>query len=682
MKENGLNFNKKLGESIMIATGINVFQTAQMLAELNEQQRVAAMTIYGRVLVLAGAGSGKTKTLTTRIANMMTQGVKPSRIFCATFTNKAACEMKERLAKVVGEESASYVWMGTFHSLCVRMLRKHGHLLGYGQKDGRCNFIIYDTYDVLKLIERIYKIMNVDYKPGLALNYIDTAKNNLWTPEYCLYNVADTPQNEVMAQVYHRYQLMMKEANAMDFGDLIGNMVTLLTEHDEARNYWQNKFEFVMADEYQDTNPATFQLLKELAAPHFNIFVVGDHDQSIYGFRGADINIILNFEKHFAPCTILMLETNYRSTKNVVYAGNSLIANNPSPYNKVLRSSKGDGELINVVETGTEYAEAAYIATVMKQAVISGKRDWKDFAILYRAGFQSAPFEQLFVHNFIPFKVIGGTSFFEREEIKDLTAYLRVIFNRKDDQALLRIVNKPARGIGKTSESKIEEFANNKNVSVHRALKTAEDIEGIKKPAAGKIKAFLHTLDHLEEEYKKGRSFQSFVNFVLDHSGLLGLYRERASKEKDGHERLDNLEEFVRLVSHYESENPDKSLEEFMSEMSLVSDYGKEKKDEENVVKLLTMHASKGLEFPSVFLVGWNEQVFPSWRSMSNQDIQEERRLAYVGITRAEEELTVTYALQRQRSNGKGVQVFHPSRFIEELPEDIVNKINLSGSSS
>ncbi|CDQ41926.1 ATP-dependent helicase [Virgibacillus salexigens] len=658
------------------AEGINIFQVAGMLAELNKEQREAATTINGRILVIAGAGSGKTKTLTTRIANMIANQVKPYNIFCATFTNKAAREMKERLSKIIGEDNTDKVWMGTFHSLCVRILRKHAHLLGYEQKENRCNFVIYDSYDVLKLIERIYKTMNIDgkYKPGLAMNYIDNAKNNLWTTEYCLYNNADSETQEAMARVYHRYQEIMKESNAMDFGDLIMNVVTILEEHPEAADYWQSKFHYVMSDEYQDTNPAQFALLCKLAEPHMNIFAVGDPDQSIYRFRGSDINIIMDFERHFSPCEIIKLEENYRSTNVVVQAGNSLISNNPAPYDKVLRSNKEEGDKIEIIELATEFTEAAYVASKIKHMVLAENYNWSDFAILYRAGFQSMPFEQLFVHNFIPFKVIGGTSFFEREEIKDASSYLRIIFNRRDDAAMLRVLNKPTRGIGKTSQDAVEDYANNHSISIYKALKSVDNIDSIKKSAAGKIKSFLSTLNHLEEKSQSNMGLSKYVRYVLEQTGIFIMYRKRAEKEKDGHERLENLEEFINLIDHYEKKNPNKPLDEFLQEMSLITDYQKDGEDTTNVVKMMTMHGSKGLEFPVVFNVGWNEKIFPSWRSSSEVELEEERRLAYVGITRAEEKLFISYSNQRSRPDGKGIQSYDASRFIDEISEDIRTK--------
>jgi DNA helicase II / ATP-dependent DNA helicase PcrA len=353
---------------------------------------------------------------------------------------------------------------------------------------------------------------------------------------------------------------------------------------------------------------------------------------------------------------------------------------NEHQMEKTLWTEKESGEPIQVIELENEHQEAAYIGAVMKQLVMSGKYQWGDFAILYRNGFQSAPFEQIFVHNFIPFKVIGGNSFFEKEEIKDITSYLRVIYNRKDDAAMLRVLNKPARGIGDTTQERIEAYANEHQVSVYRALKNTWDIPTIKKGVAGKIQTFLDTLDHFEEELHKGRSLSSFVQYVLDHSGLMKMYRERSTKEKNGHERLDNLEEFLRLVSQYQSEYPDKTLEEFLQEMSLVSDYQDTQKDKSNVVQMMTIHASKGLEFPVVFVVGCNENVFPSWRSQAPEDIEEERRLAYVAITRAQERLYLTHVQQRNRFDGKGVQTYQPSRFLDEIPESLVVRAKISGA--
>ena len=654
---------------------LNPMAVAGMLNELNPQQRQAATSIYGANLVLAGAGSGKTKSLTTRIANMHSQGVKPENIFCATFTNKAAREMKERLGAIVGEESMKHIWMGTFHSLCVRILRKHGHLLGYEQdeKSKRCKFVIYDTGDTLNVVERIYKQMNIKdkYKEGLALHYMDHAKNNLWDPEYCSYHVAEEASDQVMAQVYMRFQEQLKLMNAMDFGDLIMNTVLLLRDHAEARDYWQNKFHFVMSDEFQDANYAQLQLLLLLAAPQYNFFVVGDHDQSIYGFRGSDINIILNFQQMFPHGNVIYLEQNYRSVGNVVQAGNFLIQNNPSPFDKVLRTTKESGPPLRVTGMDTEYTEAAYIAATIKKKVIQEGYKYDDFAILYRGNAQSRILEDFFRNQFIPYQILGGHSFYDREEIKDTIAYLRAIFNRKDDTAILRIVNKPARGIGKTSQDKIEEYATNHKVSVYRALKNVGDIPSINKRSATKITAFFDLLDHFQKKLDSGMMLHTYIRYVMEQSGLWTHYEN----DKKADEKVDNLKEFLKLVDKYETENPDKTLEDFLQEISLVTDAGDTSKTE--AVKMMTMHGSKGLEFPVVFLPGWNEGVFPSWRSHTDKDIQEERRLAYVGITRSERELYISYAEQRSTIDGK-MRTHKPSRFLEELPSEIVDVTKIS----
>jgi DNA helicase II / ATP-dependent DNA helicase PcrA len=648
---------------------------ADMLNKLNPQQREAATTLFGPTLVLAGAGSGKTHSMTVRIANMQAQGIEPKNIFCATFTNKAAKEMKSRLAGVVGEEAMQHIWMGTFHSLCVRILRKHGHLLGYEQNETTktCKFIIYDTGDVLNVVERIYKIMNIDgkYKAGLALHYVDNCKNNLWDPEYASYNAAETPMEQVMAEVYMRYQEQLKMQNAMDFGDLIMNTVILLRDHPEARDYWQSKFHHVMIDESQDLNYAQFQLSLLLSAPHYNLFWVGDDFQAIYGFRGSDIGIILNFQQYFPQATMIKLEQNYRSVGNVVHAGNEIIKFNKSRTDKHLMTAKEAGEKIQVMGLSTEYEEAAYIAATIKSKVISSGYNYSDFAILYRSNAQSRIIEDFFRNQFIPYEIIGGTSFYQREEIKDTVSYLRAIFNRKDDTALLRVLNKPSRGIGKTSQDKIEEYANNHKVSVYRALKNVQDIPTMNKRSATKVTAFFDLLDHFQKKLESGILLATYVKYVLEQSGLWKHYEG----DKKAEEKIDNLKEFLILVEKYERENPDKTLEDFLQEISLVSDTADKTKTD--AVKMMTLHGSKGLEFPIVFLNGWNEGVFPSWRSQGEKDLEEERRIAYVGITRAEKELYITHAEQRSTIDGK-TKTHKPSRFLEELPAEVVQMNQLS----
>ncbi|SFJ63943.1 DNA helicase-2 / ATP-dependent DNA helicase PcrA [Paenibacillus sp. UNC496MF] len=650
---------------------ISMHQVQALLNELNPMQRQAAEALYGPVLVLAGAGSGKTKTLTYRIANMLAHGIPSSDMFVATFTNKAAREMKERIAKAVGEENVKGLWMGTFHSLCVRILRRHGHYLGYDS-----SFSIYDTSDSLNMIERIYKIMKIDekYKPGLALYYMDNAKNNLALPDWCMLHMAQTPQDEVMAIVYDNYQRMMKEANAMDFGDLIMNVVYLMETNQTVRDYWQNKFKFVYSDEYQDSNHAQFRLLLNLAFPHNNLFVVGDHRQSIYKFRGADVRNILQFEIQYPGAQLINLNQNYRSTQVIVHAGNVIHRNNSVQKGEELFTEAETGQKIVIAKNENETKEAAFIAYMIQKKVKEGRK-YSDFAILYRANSQSAPFEQLFMHNMIPYKVVGGTGFFQREEIKDVVAYLRVMHNRKDDSALLRILNKPARGIGDTSQNHITAYADTQKVSVYRALKAVDSIPEIKKAAATKIKDFLDLIEKLHE--RQTGDILKFVRTVVEMSGYWNMWASKPNKEHE--ERLQNIEEFFRLVERYKTENEGKTLADFLQEISLLMDFEDGKAD--NAVRLMSMHASKGLEFPVVFISGCVEGVFPSWRSQEQEDLEEERRLAYVGITRAEKELFMTHTEKRTHFRG-GMQACEPSRFLNELPQEIVQNIDLSAKKS
>lgn len=637
--------------------------------QLNPQQREAAHAIYGPVLVLAGAGSGKTSTMTVRIANMLASGIQPENIFCATFTRKASKEMTERLQAMVGEEPMKKIWMGTFHSMCVKLLRKHGHLLGYDQDSkGRCSFAVYDTYDCLEVIKRIYKQMNLEgkVKDGLALHYMDHCKNNLWDPEYASYNYADTETNQTMSIVYGRYQHALKEQNAMDFGDLIMNVVILLRDYDEAREYWQQKFHYVLTDEYQDVNYAQFQLLLLLAAPHYNLFAVGDDRQSIYAFRGSNISIILSFQKTFPTAKVVMLEDNYRSVQTVVEAGNGIIQYNLNQSKNSLRSNKEEGKLIDVVHVENEFMEAAYMASVIKTKVLQGEATYKDFAILYRSNAQSRVIEDLFRSQFIPTKVVGGLSFYQREEIRDIMAYLRVVFNPKDDVAVLRVVNKPTRGIGKTSQDAIERYADEKNVSIFRSLKNASDIPTLNKRAQSKIEGFIGTIDHFKEKAKTFTTARTLVRYVLDQSGLIRHYEA----DKKAEEKIENLMEFLNLIDQFEEEFPDKTLAEFLQEIALVTDV--EDQNLVDAVQLMTMHGSKGLEFPYVYLIGWSEGLFPSWRSTKPDELEEERRIAYVGITRAEKELCITHAQTRKQMDGKN-KAHKPSRFLEEIPSELIN---------
>jgi DNA helicase-2/ATP-dependent DNA helicase PcrA len=645
---------------------VSMHKVQQLLDELNPEQRIAAETLYGPVLVLAGAGSGKTKTLTYRIANMLAHGIQAKEMFVATFTNKAAREMKERIVKAVGEETVKDLWMGTFHSLCVRILRKHGHLLGYSNQ-----FTIADSKDCLSTIDRVYKMMKIEekHKPGLAYHYISDAKNNLWTPEYCAYHNAETTTDQVMSLVYRHYQDIFKESNLMDFGDLLMNVCLLMENHSEVREYWQSRFKYVYSDEYQDSNHAQFKILQYLAYPQNNIFVVGDDWQSIYSFNGADIGNILSFEAHYFPCTTVYLTMNYRSVSTIVHAGNTIIKNNKGQKEKDLQSYKGGGSKIIQIKTENETKEAAFVAYMIQKKIKEGYKP-SDFAILYRTNDQSLSFEQLFLHNMIPYKVVGGTGFFQREEIRDIAAYLRALHNRKDDPAMLRIMNKPSRGIGDTSQNHILDYANTHKVSVHRAMKSIDDIPQVKKASASKIKEFLELLDYLNS--RQSHDILKFVRYVIEQTGYWKMWESKNNKEAE--EKLENINEFLRLVERYKQDHPEKTLGDFLQEISLLMNF--EDGEKENAVRMMSIHASKGLEFPVVFIVGCNEGLLPSWRSREVHEVEEERRLAYVGITRAEKELFMTYTSQRTNHRG-GMQAQDPSRFLDELPSAIVHKMEL-----
>jgi DNA helicase-2/ATP-dependent DNA helicase PcrA len=652
----------------MPASQIPSVSVEQLLAELNPQQRKAAETIYGPVLVVAAAGSGKTKTLTYRIANMIGRhGLLAKNMFVATFTNKAAGQMKDRIIQACGEDAVKDLWAGTFHSLCVKILRRYAHLLGYDPK-----FSIYDKDDSERLIYRVFQLHGVEekYHPKMATEFIGDAKNNLMDVEAAMLHKVFSTQDEMMAIVYRDYQMLLKEANAMDFDDLIMNTVILLEQFHEVTVWAQKKFEYVFSDEYQDVNHAQFRLLQCLAWPQNNIFVVGDPKQSIYRFRGSDIAHILNFESVYFPCNTIQLPINYRSNDIIVSAGNAVIRNNSHYMGDEAIAHKKGGQPIGVVQLENDHKEAAFVSWIIQKAVKDGSRKWSDFAILYRTNNQSAPFEQLFMHNMIPHKVVGGLGFFQREEIKDIVAYLRIITNPKDDAAMQRVINKPTRGIGETSQDHLLAYAGQHKVSMHRAMKSVTDIDKINKRTATKITEFVDLIEHFQRYLTM--DILRFCQYVLDQTGYTRMWENKATTEAQ--EKVENIQEFLRLVERYKQENPDKTLAEFLQETSLLMDFDNPAAD--NSVKLMTMHSSKGLEFPVVFIVGCVEKVFPSWRSKDQDDIEEERRLAYVGITRAEHELYLTHTTQRTNFRG-GMEICEPSRFLEELPEEIVRKMEI-----
>lgn len=639
-------------------------------ASLNPEQHEGANTLYGPVLLLAGAGAGKTKSMTVRIANLISAGHSPFEILAMTFTRKAANEMNERLDAMLGESTTKGIWMGTFHSTCVKILRKHGGLLGFDVNEkGSCNFTIYDPNDGFDVVKNIYNQLGFKdkHKEGYALHYMDDCKNKLWDPEHASYNKAETEMDQDMSIVYREYQSVLKRQNAMDFGDLIMNTVILLRDHPEARDYWQKKFKFVLCDEYQDTNYAQLQLLLLLAAPDYNFFCVGDFRQSIYGFRGSDISIILSFQKMFPAGKVVYLLKNYRSTKSIVDVGNRLIENNINELNRDLESNNPTEHKIKYIHVQNEYQESAYIITQIKKKMLQNPgTQFKDFAVLYRTNSQSRVIEDVCRNQFIPTQVIGGLSFYQREEIKDIVAYLRVIFNEKDDVAISRILNKPARGIGKTTEQKVMDFAAERNVSIARALRAIDSI-GLNKRAAVKIEGFIALVEHFKAKMPDFKTSQKFVAYILDQSGLMNYYMSN----KEAEDKVENLQEFMRLISQYEEQFPENTIEDFIQDVTLSTDTGKDASGD--AVQLMTIHRSKGLEFKNVFSIGWSEGLFPSSQSRSEAEIEEERRVAYVAITRAEHDLFITHADTRKQVDGKP-RSYQPSRFLTELPEELIEK--------
>lgn len=630
---------------------------------LNPYQKQAASVLYGPTLVIAGAGSGKTASMTLRIARMIDYGVPPDKILGVTFTRKAANEMTERLEVIIGKEAMKNVWMGTFHSICIRILKKHATYLGYeADEKGYPVFTIFDTADQKELIKKIIEQggFKDEIKPAVALSFISDCKNRLWDPIYSQFNTPNSLLNEKLNAVYKEYQDELARLGALDFDDIIMKTVELLRDFPDVKNYWSNRFEFILCDEFQDVNFAQLQLLLLISSPKFNLFVIGDDGQAIYAFRGSDISIILGFQQMFPNAQIIFLEDNYRSTVNIVEAGNGLISHNTKQMPKKLRSNKENGEKVKVVRLKNEYIEAAFLASIIKKQHEKG-RSYKDFAILYRSNAQSRIIEDLFRHQFIPTEIVGGTSFYQREEIKDIIAYLRVIFNPKDDIALSRILNKPARQIGKATQLSLEEYAYDKKISIFRALQNPEDIPGLTKRTHKPLKAVKAVLDHLIDK-SNHLSDATLVKYVLSQTGLMKFYKER----EDGEERVENLKEFLLLTEQYKVENPENTFQDYLQEISLISD--KPTDQEVDSVKLMTIHASKGLEFPVVFLIGWNEGLFPSFRNDTVEQIEEDRRVGYVAITRAEQELYIIHTQIRKQLDGKE-QSYEPSRFINEIPE-------------
>ena len=629
---------------------------------LNEQQKKGVFTTEGPVLILAGAGSGKTRVLTHRIAYLIDElGVNGWNIMAITFTNKAAGEMKERVEQLVGMGSES-IWVTTFHSSCVRILRRYADRLGYDN-----NFTIYDTDDQKSVMKDICKKLLIDtkmLKERSILSAISSAKDELIPPaEYAL-NAAGDFRKQKIAQAYQEYQAALKKNNAMDFDDLIMKTVELFKTDSEVLGSYQRRFRYIMVDEYQDTNTAQFELIRLLADGSRNLCVVGDDDQSIYKFRGANIRNILDFEKVYPEAEVIRLEQNYRSTQNVLDAANAVIRNNKGRKSKTLWTDQGEGSRIHFRQFDNAYEEAEFVADDVKRKKREGIADYGGCAVLYRTNAQARLLEERFVVEGIPYDVVGGINFYARREIKDLLAYLKTIDNGRDDLAVKRIINIPKRGIGAATIAKVQDYADMREISFYDALRQSDEITGLGKSTAAKLKPFVTLI----------QSFRSKLELIKDIIETTGYVAElEASNEEDAENRIENIDELISKIVAFEEIHDQPSLGEFLEEVALVADIDRVENDG-NRVLLMTLHSAKGLEFPHVYLAGMEDGIFPSYMTIVSDDpdeIEEERRLAYVGITRAKEDLTLCYAKMRM-VRGE-TQLNAVSRFVKEIPDELMD---------
>lgn len=645
---------------------------------LNPEQLRAVTHTKGPLLILAGAGSGKTRVLTHRIAYLIDEvGVNPWNILALTFTNKAAREMRDRVDQIVGYGSEN-IWVTTFHSTCVRILRKHIHHLGYEN-----SFTIYDTDDQRSLMKDICKYLELDpkrFKERSLLAAISNAKNELITPEEYERSAGHDFAKSKYAAAYKEYQKRLKANNALDFDDLIFKTVELLEENPDILYYYQRRFQYILIDEYQDTNTAQFQLIRILASTEneqgeieHNLCVVGDDDQSIYKFRGANIYNILNFEEEYPDCFVIKLEQNYRSTKHILKAANEVIHHNTERKAKALWTENEEGELIYYTQFDTEYNEAESIASDIEQLVEERNLSYSDFAILYRTNAQSRILEEKLIYRNIPYKIIGGVNFYQRKEIKDLLAYLKTIDNGMDEIAVKRIINVPRRGIGLTTIDRIDQYARQQNISFYEALKRADFIPGIGR-GASKISPFVSFIEILKSKLNSpSYSISELLEEILEATGYARELEEDGSDEALG--RLENIDELKNKIIVFEKQGDmPPTLSEFLEEVALVADIDT-LENSTNLVVLMTLHSAKGLEFPYVYLCGMEDGIFPSYLTITSDDpsdIEEERRLCYVGITRAMKRLYLSSARQRMQH---GETMFNkPSRFLDEIPPLLIKK--------
>lgn len=646
-----------------------------ILENLNSEQQDAARTTEGALLILAGAGSGKTRVLTTRIAYMIQHGAIAGRILAVTFTNKAAREMKERLTSIIGEKNVKYMWVGTFHSICGRILRQD--IENYSFQSGKKldkNFTIYDETDSLAVIKQAIKKLNLDdkiYAPKLVKTVISNAKNKM-QDAYTFATFARDFKSQNIAKIFELYENTLNNNNAIDFDDMLLLTVKLLEQNPAVRKKYYDKFQHILVDEYQDTNQAQYQLVNALYTnfekyipPERSLCVVGDVDQSIYSWRGADFRIIMNFQKDFPDAKIVKLEQNYRSTANILNAANAVIENNEERVDKVLYSQKGDGEKITYYEAQDEADEANYIV----KSIVNTSDNYNQFAVLYRTNAQSRALEEALIAAGVPYRIYGGLKFYDRKEIKDAIAYLKLIYNTDDSQSLRRIINVPKRAIGETTLKHLQEYADNEDISLFAAILDVDNISTIKSGTATKLKDFATLITKLKETQSR-YNLPEFLGLVLEKSGYLRELQATGTEEDET--RIENLQELVNVANEFEPEEPDNILGEFLVQVSLVSDI--DGMDEiANNVTLMTLHASKGLEFPIVYIAGCDEGIFPSARTMNiNSELEEERRLMYVGITRAETKLYLTTAKRRQMWGE--YKYYTPSRFVDEIPSNLLDR--------
>lgn len=636
--------------------------------KLNEQQKEGVFTTEGAVLILAGAGSGKTGVLTHRIAHLIDDlGVNSYNILAITFTNKAAKEMKERVDRLVGM-GADSAWIMTFHAACVRILRRYICRIGYDN-----NFTIYDTDDQKSVIKDILKRKNLDpkqYKDRTILSVISNAKDNLISPDDMYQSSGGNYNTMKTAEIYREYQEQLKKNNAVDFDDIIGLTVKLFNEDKEVLRYYQERFRYIMVDEYQDTNRAQFNLIRLLAGGHGNLCVVGDDDQSIYKFRGADINNILDFEKYFNDAKIIKLEQNYRSTQKILDVANEVIKNNAGRKDKRLWTSVKDGTkvIFNVYENG--YEEARGIAEDIAHRHLHDRKDYSDFAILYRTNAQSRSLEEKLIEKNIPYRIYGGINFYARREIKDILAYLKTIDNARDDLAVKRILNVPKRGIGAASVAKVDDYAYENDITFYVALRQAKEVPGLQR-AVSKVEGFVTQIEILKSK-SQYIGVGKLIEEIIETVGYSDYIDTESESDEQATERRQNIDELISKAVQYEETVDEPSLSGFLEEVALVADI--DNLDENNdMVSLMTIHSAKGLEFPIVYLAGMEDGLFPSYMSISTgdeSDIEEERRLCYVGITRAKETLIMSAA--RMRIVRGETQMNRTSRFVREIPKELL----------